>query len=88
MNKVYDYMMAAKPIVYGVEAANNDVEEASCGITIHPGSAEDVCCAITQLRKMTPAERSEMGQQGKDWVTKNCDYFKLAEQFLNVLKKE
>ena len=24
MNKVYDYMMAAKPIIYGVEAANND----------------------------------------------------------------
>lgn len=88
MNKVYDYMMAAKPIVYGVEAANNDVAEADCGITVRPGSAEEICRALSQLRQMPPAEREAMGLRGRAWVSENCDYGKLAERFLEVLSPE
>lgn len=87
MNKVYDYMMAAKPIVYGVEAANNDVQEAGCGMSIHPGNAGEICRAIEQLYAMTPGEREAMGERGKTWVCKNCDYRRLAETFLAVLRK-
>lgn len=87
MNKVYDYMMAAKPIIYGVEAANNDVSEAGCGITIRPGSAEEIRRAAVELFEIGTAEREKMGQRGKAWVIENCDYSKLADLFLKVLKR-
>ncbi len=87
MNKVYDYMMAAKPIIYGVKAANNDVEEAGCGITIEPGSADGIRDAAVRLLSMSAEERAEMGARGKKWVTDNCAYSILAEKFLNVMRR-
>ncbi len=86
MNKVYDYMMASKPIIYGVEAANNDVEDAGCGITIRPGDAEEIQNAALRLLEMSAEERDAMGERGRAWVTQSCDYTKLAENFLNVMK--
>lgn len=88
MNKVYDYMMAAKPIIYGVEAANNDVEEAGCGITVPPGNASAIEEAAERLYAMTDEERAQMGARGKAWVTENCEYKILAKRFLNVAKKQ
>ena len=85
MNKVYDYMMAGKPIIYGVEAKNNDVEEAGCGISIPAGKAEEIVSAVLKLSKMSPEERKEMGARGNTWVLDNCEYSKLAEQFLGVM---
>jgi len=35
-NKLMDYMMAARPIVCAVDAGNDIVSEAGCGITIQP----------------------------------------------------
>ena len=86
MNKVYDYMMAGKPIIYGVNAANNDVEEADCGITILPGSADEICRAARSLYEMPQAERKKMGEKGRAWVSENCDYSKLARSFLDAMR--
>ena len=87
MNKVYDYMMAGKPIIYGVEAQNNDVEEAGCGLTIRPGNAEEIAEAARKLAEMAPGERTRMGECGKAWVIKNCDYTKLARIFLEIMER-
>ncbi len=81
MNKVYDYMMAGKPIIYGVEARNNDVAEAGCGISIEPGNGEVVCDAIKKLACATASELTVMGKAGKKWVLENCEYSKLASEF-------
>ena len=86
MNKVYDYMMAGKPIIYGVEAKNNDVEEAGCGITVAPGDASEIIEAVLALNNMTQEERARMGNNGRNWVTDNCDYSRLAEKLLEVMK--
>ena len=86
MNKVYDYMMAARPIIYGVEAANNDVAETGCGITIEPGKAKDVCDAAERLFDMDASERYDMGMRGRKWVVENCDYAVLAKRFLSILQ--
>lgn len=86
MNKVYDYMMAAKPIIYGVEAANNDVADARCGISIEPGNADAIRTAVLSLYSLDEKDRCEIGLRGKKWVTENCDYTKLAALFLEVLK--
>jgi len=87
MNKLYDYMMSAKPIINGVQAANNDVEQSGSGISIPPNDAGAIVAALEQLFEMDSAERQKMGKNGKQWVVENCDYSVLSEKFLQVIEK-
>lgn len=86
MNKVYDYMMASKPIIYGVEAANNDVEDAKCGKTIDSGDPDSIINAIDELLEMTDEELARLGDNGKREVLKKYNYEALAEAFLSLMK--
>ena len=88
MNKVYDYMMAGKPIIYGVDARNNDVAEAGCGITIKPDDANSIKEAAYQLFSCPAGVRKEMGKNGKQWVLSNCEYKQTAKEFEKILRKE
>lgn len=86
MNKVYDYMMAAKPIIYGVEAANNDVADCNCGINIDPADYSSILNAVDTLIAMSPEELNEMGMRGKKMVTQKYNYSSLADAFLDVMR--
>lgn len=88
MNKVYDYMMAGKPIIYGVDARNNDVAEAGCGITIKPDDANSIKEAAYQLISCPTGVREKMGRNGKQWVLNNCEYKQTAKEFEKILRKE
>lgn len=85
MNKLYDYMMAEKPIIYGIKAANNEVEEARCGLSIEPESPESLVQAIMNLQEMKPEERAQLGENGKLWVLENRRYEILAVDFLEKI---
>lgn len=87
MNKVYDYMMSARPIIYAVSAANNDVEEAKCGIVIEPENPDEIFNAILKLMDLSIEERNEMGKRGKEFVLSHYDYRILAEKFLLVIEQ-
>ncbi len=41
-NKLMDYMMAGVPVLHSVEAGNDPVAEAGCGLTVAPESAQAV----------------------------------------------
>lgn len=84
LNKLYDYMMAGRPVIYGVRAANNEVEEAVCGLTVPPADVESLAEAIKRLSVMDNEKREIMGNNGKSWVLKNCEYGKLAKKFLEA----
>ncbi|HAG10966.1 MAG TPA: glycosyltransferase WbuB [Desulfotomaculum sp.] len=86
MNKLFDAMMAAKPVLYAVDAANNDVDNACCGITVEPDNAEAIAMGIKQMLKMDPGQLAQMGKNGRHSVIENNDYKILAGRFLQVLK--
>ena len=85
MNKIYDYMMSGKPIIYGIKAANNEIEEAGCGITIKPESSKELVEAIRHLKDMNINKREELGARGKKWVLENRRYETLAKKFLKEM---
>ena len=87
MNKMYDYMMSGKPVLNGVVASNNEVEEAGCGISFDSSKPEEIAAAVRQIMSMTKEERDEMGRRGYDWVRENRDYKKLAKQFIDFIEK-
>lgn len=86
-NKLFDYMMAAKPILYSVEASNDPVSEAKCGISVRAEDENEVIQAIEKFINLSEEERIVMGKNGKDFVVENHKYNVLAEKFLNALKK-
>lgn len=84
-NKIFDYMLAGKPVLQASDASNDLVEEAGCGMTV---PAEDVCAfaeAVNRIRDLSPAERIRLGQNGRGFVQEHHDYRVLASQFLNAL---
>ena len=84
--KVFDYMMAAKPVLHAVEAGNDLVAENGCGISCPPEDPAALAEAVLRLRAMTAAEREAMGLRGKEYVMRHHDYRVLANRFLEVLQ--
>ena len=87
MNKIYDYMMAGKPILNGVVASNNEVQEADCGLSFDSSKPEEIVKAILTLKKMDKDHLCQLGNNGRRWVIKNRDYTNLAKSFLQHLNK-
>lgn len=81
-NKLFDYMGAARPVLYAVEASNNPVADANAGVTVRADDAKDLADAVVKLMQTTWEERREMGLRGRRYVEDNHDLSKLG----NVLE--
>jgi glycosyltransferase involved in cell wall biosynthesis len=86
-NKIYDYMMAGRPVIMAVDAGNDMLGDAQCGITVKSGDPKDVASAIVRLREMTPAQRDAYGVEAKTHVLLNNTYPVLARRFLDAVAK-
>lgn len=86
-NKLFDYMMARKPVIQAINAGNNIVREAQCGIDVEPENVEQVIGAINRLLDMTQEERNVWGENGYRFVMKNHTYNVLGKNFLNIMER-
>lgn len=84
-NKIFDYMMAAKPIIQAIDSGNDLIGEAECGITVEPENVSAIAEAIVQLADLTPEERQKLGENGHQYVLKHHTYNVLAQQFVNAI---
>ena len=80
-NKLIDYMMAGRPVLQAIEAGNDPVGEARCGLTVAAENPHAVADAIRTLLAMTPATRDAMGRNGTRFVLENLTYDVLGERF-------
>ena len=86
-NKIFDYMMAAKPIIQAIDAGNNIVKEANCGVNAEPENVEEITSAILYLKTLSYEERLSLGNNGRKFVLENHSYDVLTDKFLNVLEE-
>ena len=84
-NKLMDYMMAGVPVLHSVEAGNDPVAEAGCGLTVVPESAQAVVQGVRQLAALPVQERRAMGARGRAFVLAHHTYPVLARRFLEAL---
>jgi glycosyltransferase involved in cell wall biosynthesis len=80
-NKLFDYMYAGRPILQALEAGNDPVREAGCGLSVEPENPAAVTEAVMQFYRMTPQMRRAMGEKGRQFVLANHTYDRLAERF-------
>jgi glycosyltransferase involved in cell wall biosynthesis len=85
-NKLMDYMMARCAVLHSVEAGNDPVAEAGCGLTVAPQSAQAVAEGLQRLAALSPDERRAMGERGQAFVLAHHTYPVLAQRFIEALK--
>jgi len=85
-NKLMDYMMAGCAVLHSVEAGNDPVAEAGCGLTVPPTEAPAVAAGLRQLAALPAAERRTMGARGRAFVLAHHTYPVLAERFLDAVR--
>jgi glycosyltransferase involved in cell wall biosynthesis len=85
-NKLLDYMMASRPVLHAVEAGNDPVAEAGCGLTVPPDSPEAIAEGLRRLAACSDAERERMGARGHRHVMARHTYPLLAQRFLEAVR--
>ena len=84
-NKLMDYMMAGLPVLHSVEAGNDPVSEAGCGLSVPPESAVAVAEGLRRLAAMPAEERRAMGERGRAFVCAHHSYPVLARNFVEAI---
>jgi glycosyltransferase involved in cell wall biosynthesis len=84
-NKLMDYMMAGCTVLHSVEAGNDPVAEAGCGLTVAPESAEAVAAGLRRLAGLAPDERRAMGAKGRAFVLAHHTYPVLARRMAEAM---
>lgn len=74
LNKSFDYLASAKPVVMAGNPQNNIVEEANAGIAVEPENPEALAEAIVKIYELPEEKRIELGKNGRRYV----------EQFYNI----
>jgi len=86
-NKVFDYMYAQKPIIWAIEAGNNLVKDAKCGIDVPLGNLNILKESILQLKNLPSKSLKELGKNGYNFVIKKHSYKNLSENLIRVLEE-
>ncbi len=84
MNKMFDGMMAGKPIIFAINAPTTPVESSGCGVIISPENTSELIKAINEMQSLEPNERAKMGARGKEEMQNKYTYAKLAKLFDNI----
>lgn len=87
-NKLFDYMLAAKPILHSVTAGNDLVHEANCGISVPAEDIDGIVNAALKLSKLPKEKLSEFGYNGYQYVKAYHDYKILANLFITQVWKD
>ena len=84
-NKLFDYMLAQKPIIHSVSAGNDLVFEANCGISVPAENVQAIVDAFVDISQMSDENLIALGNNGQKYVLHKHDYKVIAQQFLAAI---
>ena len=84
-NKMFDYMMAARPVIQAIEAGNNMVKDAGNGFAVEPDNVDEIRNAIIVMRNMDEITRFKLGQSRRNYALARHAYPILARRFTDCL---
>ena len=85
LNKSFDYLASAKPVVMAGNPQNNIVEEANAGIAVEPENPEALAEAIIKIYELPGEKRIELGENGRRYVEQFYDIKNLATNLESLL---
>lgn len=84
-NKIFDYLLAGRPVVFGVNSYNDPVSESGAGLTARPEDSEGIAAAVQQMLEMSPQERYQIGVRGYNYVLQKHNWSAVACKMLEKL---
>ena len=85
LNKLSEYFMSNRPIIFSIDSPFKPVNDANAGFTVPAEDPHAIVNAILKLKSMSISERNKMGQNGRKYALENHDYEKLAKRLSDVL---
>jgi glycosyltransferase involved in cell wall biosynthesis len=80
-NKLYEYLAAGRPIIFGSWTENDPVRDSGAGISVEAGDARAIAEAIRSLAAKTPQELAHYGQLGRAYIEKHHSIPVLVDRF-------
>lgn len=84
LNKLIDYMLAAKPVIGSYSGYPSMLNEAGCGSFVPAGDAAALKAELLKMSRMPESDRANMGQKGREWILANRHYSVLSRQYLEI----
>lgn len=86
MNKFFEYMASGRPVLSAVEATNDPVREAGCGLSVPAQDAKAAAVALDKLLALDNSGRNEMGRRGIEYAAKHHNYSVLAKKYIKIME--
>ena len=86
MNKLVEYMMAAKPIIASYSGYQSMLNESNAGKFVPSNDIVSLKNTIIEYASMPPELRKHMGDKGRTWILKNRSYSHLAQDYLEKIE--
>ena len=86
LNKLPEYLMSNRPIIYSIDSPFKPVSDANAGFTVPAEDPHAIVDAILKLKSMSIGERNKMGQNGRRYALENYNYEKLAKRLSDILR--
>ena len=83
--KVYEYLAAARPIIFSLGSANDPVAEAGAGISVDPENPQAIANAIFDLHHLGRDGRMDLGRRGQEYARNGYNIRSLGERFTSII---
>lgn len=80
-NKMYDSMMAGKPIIAAINVERCEVDQYDCGILVKADESQEIVEGIEKIKCMDTKDKEVLGENGKKAVMQGFNYTVLARKF-------
>ncbi len=87
-NKLFDYLLASRPVIFALDSYNNPIADAGAGLTVDAENPEALAVAIIRLKNTPEGEKREMGIRGRQFVLSEFDYAVLAGRLETFFHKK
>jgi glycosyltransferase involved in cell wall biosynthesis len=87
LNKLPEYMMSGKPIIYSIDSPFKPVIAANCGMHVPAEDSESIEKSILKLKLMRICERKELGENGRQYALENYNYKNLSKKLSDVIER-
>lgn len=88
LNKLNDYLLSGKPILFAGKVYNDIVTEAQAGLTVPPEEPKAFAEGLKHLASLSENELLEIKNAGYNYLNENHNIEKLAEKFVKVCAME
>lgn len=83
-NKIFEYMLAGKPILHATNTSFDMVKISGCGISVPPEQPELLADALIKFSEMSKQELNDMGIKGSNYIFENHTYHHLAGKYSRI----